>query len=164
MALDSENVYLLLGGNLGDRIKIINDAVRQIEIGIGEVTARSSVYETEAWGNTNQPGFLNVALEVKTILPPLAVLKKALEIEHNLGRVRLEKWGSRLIDIDLIFYGSQIIDIADVLQVPHPHMHERKFVLKPLAEIAPDLLHPVFNKSIATLLAGLSDHLAVSKI
>ncbi|MES2829980.1 MAG: 2-amino-4-hydroxy-6-hydroxymethyldihydropteridine diphosphokinase [Bacteroidota bacterium] len=164
MILDYRTVYLLLGSNLGHRHKLVNDAVDLINKRIGDVISRSSLYETAAWGVTDQPAFLNVAVEVKTQLSPLQVLDQALEIEQMLGRVRLEKWGARLIDIDLIFYGDEIIDFEGRLQVPHPQLQNRKFVLQPLAEIAPHYIHPFYQKSVSELLAALTDELPVTKI
>jgi 2-amino-4-hydroxy-6-hydroxymethyldihydropteridine diphosphokinase len=164
MQLDSENVYLLLGSNLGDRNKFINEALVEIDRRIGKIFIKSAVYETEAWGKEDQPGFLNIAVGLSTILTPLAVLEAALQIELDLGRIREEKWGSRLIDIDIILFGDKIIKEGDKLQIPHPHMQDRKFVLAPLAEIAPDQVHPVLKLTIMEILERLSDNLAVSKV
>ena len=164
MIFDSKKVYLLLGSNLGDREQLIEDAIKQIANEIGEVFIRSSVYETEAWGNEDQPSFLNIALGVETKFTPTEVLNKALEIELELGRVRHEKWGSRLIDIDLIFYDDIVVDMGAELQIPHPQMQYRKFVLEPLAEIAPDYMHPVLKMTVREVLERLRDNLSVSKI
>lgn len=164
MQLDSESVYLLLGSNLGDRNALINKAIGQIEKQIGEVFIKSSFYETAAWGKEDQPGFLNMAIGVKTLLDPLQVLEKALAIELELGRVRHEKWGSRLIDIDIILFGDRVVDMGDRLQIPHRQMHHRKFVLEPLSEIAAKRIHPVFKVSVSEILERLSDNLSVSKI
>ncbi|MEJ2901542.1 2-amino-4-hydroxy-6-hydroxymethyldihydropteridine diphosphokinase [Pedobacter panaciterrae] len=164
MIFDTKKVYLLLGSNLGDREQLIEDAIKQIANEIGEVFIRSSVYETEAWGNEDQPSFLNIALGVKTKLTPIDVLNKALEIELELGRVRHEKWGSRLIDIDLIFYDDIVVDMGAELQIPHPQMQYRKFVLEPLAEIAPDYIHPGLKITVREVLERLRDNLSVSKI
>lgn len=164
MVLDYNKVYLLLGSNMGARLQLLETAIKNINQRIGEVVEKSSIYETAAWGKTDQPGFLNIAIAVNTLLRPLEVLTRALDIESQLGRIREEKWGARLIDIDIIFYGNDIVNITDQLQIPHPEMHKRKFVLEPLVEIAPDLQHPMLNKSLSELLHELSDDLEVTKI
>jgi 2-amino-4-hydroxy-6-hydroxymethyldihydropteridine diphosphokinase len=164
MVLDRNKVFLLLGSNMGARLQLLNSAIENILIEVGEVTKKSSVYETEAWGITDQPGFLNIALEVETPLSPLEVLTQCLAIESRLGRIREEKWGARFIDIDIIFYNHDVINIPDKLQVPHPEMQHRKFVLEPLAEIAPDFVHPILKKPVASLLFELNDPLEVIKI
>jgi 2-amino-4-hydroxy-6-hydroxymethyldihydropteridine diphosphokinase len=164
MVLDYNKVYLLLGSNMGARLELLETAIKNIDLKIGEVVEKSSFYETAAWGKTDQPGFLNIAIAVNTLLSPLEVLTRALDIESQLGRIREEKWGARLIDIDIIFYGNDIVNITDQLQIPHPEMHKRKFVLEPLVEIAPDLQHPMLNKSLSELLLELSDDLEVTKI
>jgi 2-amino-4-hydroxy-6-hydroxymethyldihydropteridine diphosphokinase len=164
MVLDYNKVYLLLGSNMGARLQLLETAIKNINQRIGEVVEKSSIYETAAWGKTDQPGFLNIAIAVNTLLSPLEVLTRALDIESQLGRIREEKWGARLIDIDIIFYGNDIVNIPDQLQIPHPEMHKRKFVLEPLVEIAPALQHPMLNKSLSELLLELRDHLEVTKI
>lgn len=164
MELDTENVYLLLGSNLGDRNALINEAIKQIEQRIGFVFKRSSLYETAAWGNPDQPAFLNIAVGVKTALSPLDVLQEVLGIESALGRVRHEKWGARLIDIDIILYGNKIVDMGAQLQIPHPQMQYRKFVLEPLVEIAGTCVHPLLKLNVSEILERLSDNLSVSKV
>ncbi|WP_183875950.1 2-amino-4-hydroxy-6-hydroxymethyldihydropteridine diphosphokinase [Pedobacter sp. AK017] len=164
MQLDSENVYLLLGSNLGDRSELIKEAIEQIDKRIGQVFLTSAFYETSAWGKEDQPAFLNVAVGVNTALSPIQVLEMVLQIELDLGRVRHEKWGSRLIDIDIVLFGSKIVDNGSQLQIPHPQMQHRKFVLVPLAEIAPDSIHPVFKLTVSEILERLSDNLSVSKV
>ena len=163
MDLDHNTVYLLLGSNLGDREGVIQQAVDLIEEKIGTVYSKSSIYETEPWGKTDQPGFLNIALQVHTSLSALAVLEEALGIEKQLGRVRMERWGSRIIDIDIIFFNDEVIHIKERLSVPHPEMQNRKFVLEPLSEIAPDLIHPILNQTIRQLYITLEDKAIVKK-
>ncbi|GGC58253.1 2-amino-4-hydroxy-6-hydroxymethyldihydropteridine diphosphokinase [Pedobacter quisquiliarum] len=164
MVLEYKEVYMLLGSNLGDREMMMQQAVERIEAEIGVISARSAYYETEPWGNTNQPPFINMAIAVRTWMPPLEVLETALNIEKSLGRKRLVRWGSRTIDIDLIFYADDIIAIEDKLYIPHPEMQNRRFVLEPLAEIAADYIHPVLKKSIKELLQSLMDITSVEKI
>lgn len=163
MGLDSNKAYLLLGSNLGEREQYLADALKLISTRIGNIFAESGIYETEAWGKTDQPGFLNIAVGVETELSALQLLESALEIEALLGRIRHEKWGARLIDIDIIFYNDEIVDLGDQLQIPHLEMQNRKFVLEPLVEIAPDLQHPVLKQTISEILKTLSDSLSVAK-
>lgn len=163
MALEYKEVYMLLGSNLGEREQVLKQALVLIEKEIGLIFATSALYETEPWGNKDQPAFLNLALGVQTQLSALNVLYKALDIEKQLGRVRLEHWGSRIIDIDLIFYGQEIINIKDILTIPHPEMQKRRFVLQPLNEIAPAYLHPVLKRTVKDILESLSDDTAVNK-
>jgi 2-amino-4-hydroxy-6-hydroxymethyldihydropteridine diphosphokinase len=163
MELDHNKVYLLLGSNLGDREATINKAIDLIGEQIGKVVSRSSLYETEPWGKADQPGFLNLALAIDTPYSALDVLNKALAIEKQLGRIRLERWGSRIIDIDIIFYNDDIIHIKEHLSVPHPEMQNRKFVLEPLAEIAGSKIHPVLNRTINALFETLTDKAIVKK-
>jgi 2-amino-4-hydroxy-6-hydroxymethyldihydropteridine diphosphokinase len=161
MGLDTKIVYLLLGSNLGDRNALLEQAIAAIQDRIGELKARSSTYETAAWGKEDQPGFLNIALAVATNLTAEEVLVEALSIERELGRQRLEKWGARLIDIDIIFYAQEVISIAGVLEVPHPEMHNRKFVMVPMVEIAAGYFHPVLKKKLTEILMELPDDLEV---
>ncbi|MDY0906546.1 2-amino-4-hydroxy-6-hydroxymethyldihydropteridine diphosphokinase [Pedobacter sp. CFBP9032] len=163
-ALEYTMVYLLLGGNLGNREENLGQAVSLIGSDIGDLEAISSIYETAAWGKKDQPAFLNQAVAVKTSLTAVEVLQKALNIEQTLGRVRKEKWGERLIDIDLIFFGNEVINIENLLHVPHPQMQFRKFVMAPMAEIAPQLIHPVLDKSVLDIYRNITDHLAVRKL
>lgn len=160
MNLDKVKTYLLLGSNLGDRHGYLERAEKLIAAQVGEIVNRSSVYETAAWGNTDQPGFLNLALEVDTRLNPKALLEQVLAIEKDLGRVRHEKWGARLIDIDIILYGNEVVDEVS-LQIPHPEMQNRKFVMIPMAEIAPDVIHPVLKKELKEILLVTEDELDV---
>ena len=143
-------VYLQLGSNLGERAKFISDAVKKISESIGKVSTISQVYESTPWRVDGQANYLNQIIEVKTIFSAQDILAAILKIEKDLGRVRIEKWGERLIDIDIIFFNNDIIETAE-LCIPHRHMHERNFVLVPLHEIAPDFLHPKYQKTVAQL-------------
>lgn len=164
MSLDVKKAYLLLGSNLGNRQLYLQQATELIAHQVGDIIGQSAVYETEAWGKTDQPGFLNLALMVATTLGPIELLHQVLEIEKVLGRVRHEKWGARLIDIDIIFYEDEVVNVEDELQIPHPQMQYRKFVIEPLAEIAPDFVHPVLQKTLKEILAELEDSLSVKRI
>jgi len=157
------NIFLLLGSNLGNRKEFLKQAVEQIEAEIAPLIHASSVYETQSWGKTDEPDYLNQVLELQTMLPARDVLRKILAIENLLGRKREVKWGSRIIDIDILFYGDAIINEPD-LKVPHPELHKRRFTLEPLAEIAPAFIHPVLNKNILQLKNELSDSLIVKKV
>lgn len=149
-------IVLHLGSNLGSRNKNLSIARFLIESRIGTVVKASSLYETSAWGNTEQDDFLNVAYVVETELSPEDLLKSIHDIEQKMGRVRLELWGERLIDIDILFYNDQIIKKAN-LKIPHPEITNRNFVLVPLNEIIPEFIHPVLKKSINKLLTACSD-------
>lgn len=150
-------VFLGLGTNLGDRSKNLNDAVSGINEHIGKVVEISSVYETEPWGFKSESQFLNIVIKVETRLNPAAVLKEILRIELLLGRVRTEnQYSSRIIDIDILFFDDQVIDSGD-LKVPHPKLQERKFVLVPLCELEPEMVHPALNKTMASLLEACED-------
>ncbi len=155
--------YLLIGGNLGDREQNLALAVARIlKAAGGQLLARSALYETAAWGNTDQPEFLNQALQISTRYTAATLLKKMLAVEQELGRVRAEKFGPRVIDIDIIFFNDEVIHTKN-LRVPHPYMQERRFVLTPLQEIAPDIIHPVLQKTVTELLEICPDDLAVTK-
>jgi 2-amino-4-hydroxy-6-hydroxymethyldihydropteridine diphosphokinase len=152
--------YLLTGGNMGNREKNLATAKKLITERAGKVTRASALYETAAWGKTDQPSFYNQALEVETSILPKDLLKLLLEIEMKLGRQRDEKYGPRTIDIDILLYGDQICNDPQ-LRIPHPELQNRRFALTPLAEIGPGLVHPVFKKSITELLAICTDTLEV---
>lgn len=157
-------LYLLLGGNLGDKKKIFTEARELLGQRIGKMISFSSVYETEPWGFQANELFWNQVLKIETELSPEDVLRKIQQIEQDLGRIRKEnRYDSRIIDIDILFYSDQIIEQEDLI-VPHPRIQERKFTLVPLNEIAPDLVHPVFKKSIRHLLEECTDLLNVIKV
>ena len=155
------DVYLLTGGNIGDRLAYLQKAYELIETRAGTVTKKSRVYETAAWGVTDQQAFLNQVLCIETGLEPEKLLETLLAIEIQLGRRRIEKMGPRVIDIDILFYGDRILSLPQ-LTVPHPRIAERRFVLTPLDEIAPDYVHPVFKKRVKELLEECKDDLAVN--
>lgn len=148
--------YIAVGANLGNRRENIDVAADRLENTAGvRVTRRSSLIENPAVGGPEgSPAFLNGVIEVETTLPPDDLLARLLEIEQSLGRRRQTKWEPRTIDLDVILYGDQIVDTPS-LKIPHPLMHERRFVLEPLAEIAPDLVHPVLRETISALLDRL---------
>ena len=154
--------HLLIGGNLGDRKENLLTAISLINEQCGSLTRSSSVYETEAWGNTDQPTFLNQALEISTSLNARQLMRKILKIEKEMGRVREEKLGPRIIDVDILLFENEIHDLR-FLKIPHPELQNRRFVLVPLAEIDPTLQHPVFKKTIAELLEECPDLLNVKK-
>jgi len=156
-------VFLLLGSNLGDRQHYLRDAIGLIESHIAPVLKTSSIYETESWGKADAPDYLNQVIVLETAMQAWELLDKILSIELILGRKREEKWGSRTIDIDILFYGNEIIG-EEGLQVPHPELHNRRFTLAPLAEIAPDFVHPVLNKTILAMKSELKDSLIVKKL
>jgi 2-amino-4-hydroxy-6-hydroxymethyldihydropteridine diphosphokinase len=157
------DVFLLLGSNLGNRNTFLHNAIEHIELDIAPVVKKSAIYETQSWGKTDLPDYLNQVVMLQTILSAQDVLQKILRIEIEMGRKREEKWGSRIIDIDILFYGSDIINEPNLV-VPHPQLHNRRFTLEPLAMLAPDFIHPVLNKSILELKNSLKDDLIVKKL
>jgi 2-amino-4-hydroxy-6-hydroxymethyldihydropteridine diphosphokinase len=156
-------IFLLLGSNLGDRKLYLQQAIMHIAYDIAPTLKISSVYETQSWGKTDEPDYLNMVIELETELSADVILEKVLAIELVMGRKREEKWGSRIIDIDILYYNSEVIDKPGLV-IPHPELHKRRFTLEPLAEIAPDFFHPVLNKTSLQLKNELKDSLIVKKL
>lgn len=159
--MNEHSVFLLLGANLGEREAMLAKAARLIAERIGLIKAQSHLYETAPWGVTDQPAFLNQVLEVKTVLSPEEVLVQTLEMEKQLGRERRMRWGARVIDIDMLYFAEVILE-TEALHLPHPRLHQRRFTLVPLAEIAPDFVHPVLHKTNQQLLSECTDDSQVS--
>lgn len=157
------STYLLLGSNMGNSTELLSKAIEQIENKIGPLLLSSNLYATAAWGNTSQPDFLNQVIKIATHLAAAETLAIILSIEKNMGRIRTTKNAPRIIDIDILFFNNEIINQSDLI-VPHPEIQNRRFVLTPLQEIAPQMIHPVLNKTIEQLLSQCPDQLAVKKI
>ena len=155
--------YLLAGSNMGNRTAYLQQATKIIEEQCGSIIARSHIYETAAWGVLDQPSFYNQALAVQTQLPPEQLMQTLLNIEATIGRLRVQKMGPRIIDLDVLLIDDLVLNTA-LLTVPHPHLTERRFALAPLAEIAPALIHPIAGKTITELLAVCSDMLPVQQL
>lgn len=152
------NVYLGLGSNVGDRMGQLRKATELISKNIGKVAKKSHFYETQPWGNKEQDPFINQVLMVNTTLDPRDILKEITQIEREMGRARkeTEKWGPRTIDVDILLYGKRVVRDKG-LEVPHPELHKRAFVLVPLMEIAPDYEHPILKKQIDELFMDCDD-------
>jgi 2-amino-4-hydroxy-6-hydroxymethyldihydropteridine diphosphokinase len=146
-----EPVFIAFGSNLGDRQANLRTAIDLLPNSV-EILKGSSIYETPPWGYADQPSFLNQVIEVSTTLRPVCLLRKLKHIERKIGRKKTFRYGPRLIDLDILFYGERVIHRRK-LQIPHPRLHERAFVLVPLAEIAPNFVHPVLNQTVQTLLS-----------
>ncbi|MFY8021507.1 MAG: 2-amino-4-hydroxy-6-hydroxymethyldihydropteridine diphosphokinase [Bacteroidia bacterium] len=159
----NKGIYLLLGSNMGNASKHLSDAINHIKQLDLQVVAESSVYKTAAWGKTDQHPFLNQCLAVESNMSPETLLSSLLQIEKEMGRVRIEKWAERIIDIDILFYHDLIME-TNSLQIPHPHLHERRFTLVPLCEIAPQMLHPKLGISALEMLSLCADSLDVEKL
>ena len=156
----SNSVFLGTGSNIGNRLAILKKTFAAIQDQLGDIKNYSSIYETAAWGITDQQAFLNQVIEIQTPLSPEILMEKILQIEKSFGRVRDEKWGPRNIDIDILFFNAEILQTA-LLQIPHPQIAFRKFVLVPMAEIAPDFQHPELQISMSTMLLDCEDTLEI---
>jgi 2-amino-4-hydroxy-6-hydroxymethyldihydropteridine diphosphokinase len=157
-------VYLLLGSNMGDRQRFLNEAARLLQERACTVLKPSSIYETKPWGFTNKNNFLNQVLLVETSLNPYELLKVIKAIETKLGRIRkTQRYSLRCIDIDILFYKNEVY-FSDDLVIPHPRLHDRMFTLVPLNEIAPDYLHPILKKTVKELVNLCTDKLSVRKV
>ncbi|HEY4291094.1 MAG TPA: 2-amino-4-hydroxy-6-hydroxymethyldihydropteridine diphosphokinase [Puia sp.] len=155
--------YLLIGGNQGERTAQLALAREKIAARTGRLLRVSSLYETAAWGKTDQASFLNQALKLETRLEASVLIDVVLNIEQQMGRQRLERYGSRIIDIDILFFNDTILRLPNLV-IPHPEIQNRRFVLTPMAEIAPLLIHPILGLNIEQLLEACPDPLAVQRL
>ena len=155
-----KEVYLLIGGNIGDRFHYLEEAKRLISQQCGPISRNSAVYETAAWGKEDQPAFLNQVTVIHTALQPEKLMALILEIEQQMGRFRKEKNGERNIDIDILYYENDVVDLPN-LTIPHPRIYMRKFALIPLMELNPAKIDPVLHKTIQELLDTCPDNLEV---
>jgi 2-amino-4-hydroxy-6-hydroxymethyldihydropteridine diphosphokinase len=161
--MDNDLVFISLGSNVGNRLNFLTSALNKISTQAGKLILKSSVFETEAWGNVTQQNFFNQIIAIKTNYEATELMYMLLEIEHQLGRTRSERNGPRSIDLDIIFYKDQIIREAKV-KVPHPRMHLRNFILIPMNEICSEWMHPLFNLNMKKLLEISQDILVVKKL
>ncbi len=155
-------VFIGLGANIGDREASLAEALRRLQAEVGAVALRSSIYRTDPVEVVDQAEFLNQVVAVETALPPAALLPRLFAIERSMGRVRSRDKGPRTIDLDLLLHGDAIVREPG-LEVPHPRLHLRRFVLMPLAEIAPDLIHPVLGETMRALLERCPDRAGVRR-
>ena len=154
------NIIILLGSNLGNRLANLKQAIASIA-SFSTILQQSNIYQTAAWGNTDQADFLNQAIEIQTNQTAENLMHALLAIESQMGRVRLQKWEPRIIDLDIIFYESAI-HTTDFIQIPHPEMQNRAFVLKPLLDLIPHFEHPILKQTIKQLWEKCPDQLEVS--
>lgn len=159
----NEGIFLLLGSNQGQPAARLREALEYIQYDAGRLLAQSAFYKSAAWGVEDQPDFYNQVVQIASAHSPETLLEKLLAIERAMGRVRNDKWGPRIIDIDLLLYGAEMRNTS-FLQLPHPGIAQRRFTLLPLAEIAGELVHPVLNKTISALLEECADRLWVAKV
>jgi 2-amino-4-hydroxy-6-hydroxymethyldihydropteridine diphosphokinase len=160
------SVFLALGSNLGNRIENLQSAVENIIEQIGAIQSIAPLYETEPWGFNSDNWFVNTVIEIETVLKPMGLLNKCMHIETELGRKRNKTdlgYSSRLIDIDILFYDKRIIDLPELV-IPHKHLQDRKFVLMPLNDIAPDFMHPLTKQPVNVLLENCIDKMELVKI
>ncbi len=158
-----QKVYLSLGSNLGNRIENLRAALQALEKNVGTIDSLSKIYETAPWGKLDQAGFLNLVVCIRAFLPnPMACLTAIQAIEQSQGRQRVEKWGERTIDIDILYW-EDVIVCKHELTIPHPLMQYRKFVLVPLADIAPEFIHPILRENTRTLLDKCPDEGAIDE-
>ncbi len=155
--------YLLTGGNIGDRRKNLQQAAAYLQQEAGSIIAESGIYETAAWGKMDQAAFFNQCIGINTDLHALSLLQAIMDIEKKMGRLREEKYGPRVIDIDILLYNEDIVNLPSLV-IPHPQLIYRRFALTPLAEIAPNAMHPVFKKTISKLQHDCMDTLPVKKL
>ncbi len=148
-----EKIYLLIGTNIGDLAENLKNALEQLNRNNIKILKKSKIYKTKPWGKTDQPDFLNIAVEVESPFTPEELLKKIKEIEKNMKREPAEKWGPRIIDIDILFYGTRQINQPDLV-IPHPQFFNRPFAIIPMAEIAPDFIPPFSRKKVKELISG----------
>lgn len=153
-------VILITGGNMGDRKKNLETAAELIKKQIGKIIKSSGIYQTDAWGNTDQPAFYNQVHHVESKLPAEKIIQIILKIEEKMGRIRTIKNAARIIDIDILFFNNEIIDQPDLI-IPHPEIINRRFVLIPLTELVPAMIHPVYKKTMKQLLSTCKDPLKV---
>lgn len=153
--------YLMLGSNVGDREDYLRRSIHYLQRDVGRVATMSSLYESEPWGFDDPRWFLNRAIAVATDLAPLTLLASVLQIEQTLGRVRTHSgYQARTIDIDILFYGNRVVNLPNLV-IPHPHIAQRLFVLQPMAELCPDMEHPVLHRTMAELRDCCTDTMQV---
>ncbi len=158
-----ENVVLLLGTNIGDKMEHLERARLEVISEIGEIITESAIYQTEPWGNKEQDFFLNQVIIVETFLRPMRVIENIWAIEKRMGREKTDHWGPRIIDIDVLFYGEMVFE-SNELKIPHPMLQERRFTLIPLVEIMPKFIHPLLGKSMQRLLEDCKDISSINRI
>lgn len=158
--MTKHRAYISLGSNTGDRRDYLEKSLVMILKSIGNLKSKSPIYETQAWGHIHQDDFLNQVICIHTEFSPTELLRRLLQIENNLGRQRTFRYGPRTIDLDILLYDDLIVNSHELV-IPHPEMHRRKFILVPIVSIAPDLIHPVFKKTMFQLTQEVEDNLQV---